>query len=63
VRRRIRRATAFALVPLSALPLLLAVPQVAPSAGDRIDELLGDSAPEHRQPHPEIRNLRLERKR
>lgn len=44
MRRRIRRAMAFALVPLSAVPLVFAAPQIAPSFEQRLDELFGDSA-------------------
>ena len=41
MRRRLRRAAAFLLVPLSALPLAAVAPAVAPSVERRLDELRG----------------------
>jgi hypothetical protein len=49
MRRRLRRAAAFALVPLSALPLVAVAPLVAPSVEQRIDELRGKT-PTHTVP-------------
>ncbi|MDO8209684.1 hypothetical protein [Conexibacter sp. CPCC 206217] len=46
MRRRLRRAAAFTLVPLSALPLLAVAPLVVPAAQHRVNELFG-SAPAH----------------
>jgi hypothetical protein len=39
--RRLQRAAAFLLVPLSALPLVANAPLVAPSVQRRVDELRG----------------------
>ena len=44
MRRRARRAMAFALVPLSALPIVFAAPLIAPSFEQRVDELFADTA-------------------
>jgi hypothetical protein len=50
--RRLRRAAAFALVPLSAVPLVVVAPMIAPSVEKRMDELRG----QHTVPHdPERR--------
>jgi hypothetical protein len=51
MRRRLRRAAAFALIPLSALPLVAVAPLVAPSVGNRIDELRGVTPAHHTVPH------------
>jgi hypothetical protein len=39
----LRRSLAFALVPLSAVPLALGAPLVAPSVEERVKELRGQS--------------------
>jgi hypothetical protein len=45
MRRRLRRAAALALVPLSAIPLVAVAPMVAPSVEQRVNELRGE--PQH----------------
>lgn len=50
MRRRLRRAAAFLLVPLSALPLVAISPLIVPSVERRIDELRG--ATEQVAPRP-----------
>ncbi len=57
MRRKLRRIAAFALVPLSAIPLVAVAPLVAPSIEQRVHELShGDSA-SHPPANPAPQNL------
>jgi hypothetical protein len=57
MRRRLQRAAAFLLVPLSALPLVAIAPIVAPSVQRRVDELRGTT---RQQAAPQAPALGLE---
>lgn len=47
MRRRLRRLAAFALVPLSVVPLVAIAPKVAPSVERRVGELRGTTQQTH----------------
>lgn len=54
MRRRLQRAAAFLLVPLSALPLVAIAPIVAPSVQRRVDELRGVTQQQAAPPAPAV---------
>ncbi|HEY4278885.1 MAG TPA: hypothetical protein VGM91_11725 [Conexibacter sp.] len=57
MRRALRRAAAFALVPLSAIPLIAVAPLVAPSIEQRVHELTHSDSAHHAPANPAPQNL------
>jgi hypothetical protein len=57
MKRKLRRACAFALVPLSAIPLIAVAPLVAPSIEQRVHELSHSGSSSDAPAHPASQNL------